>query len=112
MQSIVISLVLKWLVSYIVSAGAGCNWTAAKASVDAQIANLAISLHAGFLTTAFQGYSDAVFDALAKLSQDNADLSTLLGAVAAKDVTAAEATLKAMLLTVATGDLAKVIQAV
>lgn len=111
MQSLITSLVLKWIVSYIVASGASANWAAIKTSVDSQIAALAASLHVGFMATSLQGYSDQVFDAVAKLSQDNADLATLLGSIAAKNVTAAEAALKAMVLTVASGDLAKLVAA-
>lgn len=112
MQSIVISLVLKWVVSQIAAAGAAANWTNIKAQVDAQITALAATLHAGFAAPMLQSYANDVMDAVAKLAQDNTDLSTLLGSLAAKNVTAAEAALQAMLLTVTTGDLQKLIAAV
>jgi len=106
MQQIVIALVIKWLVGDLVAAGAALNWATVKANVDTKIAALTASLHVGFLTVPLDNIAGSVVDAAAKLSQDKTDETALLTALAAKNVTAAEAALKAMLQTVATGDLA------
>jgi hypothetical protein len=111
MQSIVYALVIKWFCSQIAALGSSFAWPTFKTTVNQHVAALLGTMHAGFASPQVTAWVDEVVDAIQKLSQDGADLSSVLSALASKNPAAAEAALKTMLLGVTSGDLAALVKA-
>jgi hypothetical protein len=111
MQELVYGLAIKWFVSELATAAPGASASDIKTKVEAKADAFATSLHVAFLTPEMNAGIDAVLNGVTAALQDKADLQALLAGIAAKDPLAAEAALKAMLLKVTSGDLAKIVAA-
>lgn len=111
MQELVYGLMIKWVVSELASMAPGASAADIKTKVGGHLATFAAALHVSFLTPELQTLASATLDAITAMLQDKADLQTLLSGLAGKDAPAAEAALKAMLLKVTSGDLAKIVAA-
>lgn len=111
MQNLIAPIVVHYLVSEIVSLAAGANPAELKGKVNARIATFASTLHLGFATPEMQAAADAIVDGALKLLQDDADLKALLSSLAGKDLGAAAAALKTLLLKVSGGDVAALLSA-
>lgn len=98
MQSLLVSLAIKYALSQLAATGAATNWN----DVKARFQVWAKSLNWGtYLTAEMTVAGDTLLDDVAAACQDTDDLKTVLTALAAKDPVGAEAGLKAMIAKVA-----------
>lgn len=106
MKDIVVGLALKWLVGELASGAGTVDWNGLKAKVAAAIAN---AVHSAFFDAELVKLANALIDSVTKMVADQTDLLAALQALAAKNVTGAEAALAALVKPYLPADLAALI---
>lgn len=108
MNDIVVGIALKWVVGEVATDVAASDPAAVKAKIHAAING---AFHSAWLDTKLDKLADDVVDATFKVLQDQPDLVSLLKALASKNIGAAEAAAKTLILPVVSTEVKAILAA-
>ena len=106
MQDIVIGLAIKWIVAELATASAAYDWTGFKVKVKVAIEG---SVHSAWMDAELEKLANDCIDAIAKIGQDQPDVKVALQSLASKNMPAAEAAMKAILVPVVSPELGAIV---